>query len=72
MLFIATEKVRCGTPGMLRQRPQASQCIDANDCRVRSQRSVGDRAQGRAAVSALQFLQLCGTALKLNESLIGR
>jgi hypothetical protein len=71
-LFIATDKVHCGTPGVPRQCLQASQCIDANDRRVGSQRSVGDRAQGLAAVSALQLLQLRGAALELNESLFGR
>ena len=72
MLFVVTDKMNCGTPGVLRQRLQAAQCIDANDCRLGSQRSVGDRAEGCAAVSALQFLQLCGTALELNESVVGR
>ena len=72
MLSISTNKMHGGTPGVPRQRLQASQCIHANDRGVGSQRSGGDRAQGRAAVSALQFLELCGTALKLNESLICR
>ena len=72
MLFVATDKMHRGTPGVPRQRLQAAQCIDANDRRVGGQRSAGDRAQGRTAVSALQSLHLCGTALKLNESLIGR
>ena len=72
MLPVVTDKMRRGTPGVLRQRPQISQCIDANDRRIGSQRSAGDRAEGRAAVSGLKFLQLPGTALQLNESLIGR
>ena len=72
MLFVVTDKMHCGTPGVLRQRLQGAQCIHANDRHIGSQRSVGDRAEGRAAVSALKFLQLRGTTLELNESLVGR
>jgi hypothetical protein len=60
-----------GTPGVPRQYLQASQCIDAGDCRIGSQRSIGDRAQGCIAVGALQFLQLCGAPLELDESFFG-
>ena len=52
----------------MRQRFEASHGLDANDRRIGRQRSVGDRAQRRAAVTALQFLELCGAALKLNKS----
>jgi hypothetical protein len=55
-----------------RQRFEASHHIDANDRRVSSQRSVCDGAQSRAPVTTLQFLQLCGSALDLNQSLLGR
>ena len=71
-LFVVTDEIHCGTPGVPRQRLQASQELDTNDRRVGRQRSVGDRAQGGATVSALQIVQLCGTALELNEGLIGR
>jgi hypothetical protein len=40
MLFIATDKMHCGTPGVPCQRLQASQCIDPNDRCVSSQRCV--------------------------------
>ena len=53
MLFTATYKIRCRAPGVTRQRFEASHHIDENDCRVSSQRSVGDRAEGCAAVRAL-------------------
>jgi hypothetical protein len=72
MLPIVTDKMRRATPSVPRQRLQISQCIDANDRRIGSQRSAGDRAQGRAAVSALKILQLSGTALELNERRIAR
>jgi hypothetical protein len=55
-----------------RQRFEACHHIDANDRCVSSQRSVCDGAESRAPVTALQFLQLCGSALDLNESLLGR
>ena len=57
---------------MTRQRFEGSHHIDANDRRVSSQGSVCDGAESRAPVIALQFLQLCGSALDLNESLLGR
>ena len=72
MLFSATDKMRCGAPSVMRQRFEAPECVDANDCRVGSQRSVRDRAQRDAAVASLQFPQLRGTALELNESFLGR
>lgn len=72
MLLIAADEMHRGTPGVQRQRLQTSQGIDANDRRVSGQRSIGDCAQGRAAVSTLQFLQLSGTALELNESFLSR
>jgi len=53
MLFVVTDKMHCGTPGVLRQRLQGAQCIHANDRHIGSQRSVGDRAEGCAAVRAL-------------------
>ena len=72
MLFVATDEMHRGAPGVPRQRLQAAQRIDAHDRRVGTQRSAGDRAQGRASVRLLQLRQLCGAALKLGESLIGR
>lgn len=72
MLFVATNKVHHGTPGVPGQRLQASHRIDAHHRRVGRQRSLGDRTQGRAAVRALQLLQLCGAVFELNESLINR
>ena len=64
--------MRRGAPGVIRQRFEASQRVDANDRDVGSQCSVRDRAQRCAAVAAPQFAQVRGTALELNESLLGR
>ena len=52
----ATDKMRSGSPGVMRERFEASHSIDVNDRRIGRQRSVGDCPQRRAAVTALHFL----------------
>ena len=70
--MLAADKMRHGAPRVIRKRSQTSHSIDAKDCGIGGQCSVRDRAQGRAAVTRLHLLQLCGAALKLNKSLRGR
>jgi len=56
---------------VMRQRFEASQRVNPDDCRVGSQRSVRDRTQRGAAVGAPEFAQLHGAALELSESFLG-
>jgi len=59
----ATDKICRGAPGMPRQRLQASHSVSTSDRVARSQRSIRNSTECRAAVSTLQFGQRFRTML---------
>src|SRR5262245_56173126 len=68
----ATDKICRGAPGMPRQRLQASHSVSTSDRVARSQRSIRNSTECRAAVSTLQFGPRFRTMLSPRESLRDR
>ena len=70
-LCSATDEMRCGAPGVMRQRVEAPDGVDASYRLVRTHRSARDRAECRFAVRPLQLVQCVRTVLELDYGLLG-
>lgn len=68
----ATEKMGCRSPGVLRQGFEVSHRIDAEQGRIGSEGSIGNRAKRRAAMSAQHVGKLCGGTRERCDSFVRR
>src|SRR5215468_10341839 len=68
----ATDKMSCTPPGVMRERIEASDRFNTNECPVGGERSIGDRAERRAPVGAQHSAKLRGTMFELGDRLGSR
>ena len=62
--------MRCGEPGVTRERFKVSDCVDASNRLVCTHRSTGDRTERHFAVSLLQFAKCFRAVFKLDHCLL--
>lgn len=62
--------MRCGTPGVMRKRVEASDRVDARHRLFCADRSTRDRAECRFAVRSLQLTKSGRAVFKLDQGLL--